>query len=139
MSADDGTEPIADDELLYRRIPVSKGWFSEGGLSPEAFDPRRDETTGISVYRDKYKSLEEVGRGKSKTGYYVAEFRAGDLRRHGIEVEPRPEPDEPGHAELPGLTCLNRLEPEALERKVRLARLPLQVHGPFLPERRPNG
>jgi hypothetical protein len=132
MAADDGTEPVADDEVLYRRIPVSTGWYADGRLSPEAFDPRPDETTGISIYRKKYKSLEEVARGKSKKGYYVAEFRASDLRRHGVEVEPRPLPDDPGHAELPDLTCLNRLDAEALERKLRLARLSLRVHGRFV-------
>jgi hypothetical protein len=133
MSADDGTEPVADDELLYRRIPVSKGWYSEGGLSPEAFDPLKDENTGISVYRDKYKSIEEVAQGKSKKGYFVAVFRAGDLREHGIEVAPRPESNDPGHAELPDLTCLNRLEPKTQERKVRLAKSWLRVEGPFPP------
>jgi hypothetical protein len=40
---EDGTEPVADDELLYRRIPVSKGWYDEKGLSAEAFGPRPDE------------------------------------------------------------------------------------------------
>jgi hypothetical protein len=134
MPADDGTEPVADDEVLYRRIPVSMGWYAEGRLSPEAFDPRQDETTGISVYRRKYKAIEVVVRGKSKEGYCVAEFRAGDLRKHGIEVAPRPLPDDPGHAELPGLTCWNRLDPEAQERKLRLARLSVRVHGPFPPE-----
>ena len=131
MSAHDGTEPVSDDEPLYRRIPVSKGWYTESGLSPEAFEPREDETTGISIYRGKYKPVEEAAKGKSKKGYYVAEFRAGTLRKYGIEVVPRPEPDDPGHAELPELTCSNRLEPETQERKVRLATLPLRVHGPF--------
>jgi hypothetical protein len=135
MPADDGNEPVADSELLYRRIPVSKEWYSAGSLSPEAFDPLPDETTGISIYRAKYKSLEEAAKGKSKKGYYVAEFRAGDLRKYGIEIDPRPQPDDPGHAELPSLNCLNRLEPDALERKLRLAHLPQAVHGPFLPPR----
>ncbi len=133
MSADDGTEPIADDELLYRRIPVSKGWYTESGLSPEAFDPLAGETSGISVYRDKYKSVEDAAKGKSKKGYFVAVLRAGDLRKHGIDVVPRPESDDPGHAELPDLTCCNRLERETQERKVLLARLPLRVQGPFPP------
>lgn len=133
MSADDGTEPVADDELLYRRIPVSKGWYSASGLSPEAFDPLKDETTGISVSRGKYKSIEEAAKGKSKRGYFVAVLRAGDLRKHGIEVVPRPEPNDPGHAELPDLTCSNRLDPETQERKVCLAKLPLRFHGPFPP------
>ena len=132
MPADDGTEPIADEELLYRRIPVSKGWYDDRGMSPEAFDPREDETTGISIYRDKYTSLQEAAKGKSKQGYYVAVFRAGDLRENGIEVVPKPSDSDPGHAELPDLTCENRLSPEAQERKSRLSQMWLSVEGPFV-------
>lgn len=127
----DGAEPIADDELLYRRIPVSKRWYDVHGVSPEAFDPRPDEMTGISVYRSKYKRIEDAAKGLSKQGYYVAVLRAGDLRGHGIEAAPRPEADDPGHAELPGLTCHNRLSPEADERKLRLTQLCLRIEGPF--------
>lgn len=133
MPATDGTEPIADDELLYRRIPVSKEWYSKEGLSPEAFHPREDETTGISIYRAKYKSIEEAAKGKGKRGYYVAVLRAGDLRQSGIEIVPRPQPGDTGHAELPGLTSHNRRTPEADETKLRLAALSLRVEGPFPP------
>ncbi len=114
---------------------MSKGWWciESGRLSPEAFDPLADETTGISVYREKYKSVEEAAMGKSKKGYFVAVFRAGDLRKKGIEVLPRPEPNDPGHAELPELTCCNRLDSETQERKLKLARLWERVEGPFLP------
>lgn len=133
MSFQPGQEPIGDDETLYRRIPVSRGWYDTNGLSPEAFEPRPDETTGISVYRAKYKSLEEAAKGKSKQGYYVAVFRAGDLRANGIQVVPRPAQDEPGHAELPGLTCDARLTKEALEIKSRLTVLMQSVEGPFPP------
>jgi hypothetical protein len=133
MPVGDGSEPVADDELLYRRIPVSQGWYKEGRLSPEAFDPREGELTGISVYRDKYKSLQEVAKGKSRRGYYVAVLRAGDLRERGIEVVQRPKPDDPGHAELPDLTCHNRLTTETLERKHHLTELCLRVEGPFPP------
>jgi hypothetical protein len=80
MAAALGTEPIADDELLYRRVPVSKEWYTKEGLSPEAFQPREDEATGNSVYRAIYKSVEEAAKGKSKSGNYVAVLRAGDLR-----------------------------------------------------------
>jgi hypothetical protein len=126
-----GHEPIGDDELLYRRIPVSKEWYSSTGLSPEAFDPRADETTGISVYRGTYTSIEEAARGPSKKGYYVAVLKAGDLRANGIQVVPRPTADDPGHAELPELTCDNRLEKLTLERKDCLATLPVTIEGPF--------
>jgi hypothetical protein len=136
MPAPDGTEPIADDELLYRRIPVSKGWYTEDGLSPEAFDPREDEITGISVYRAKYTTIAEAAKGMSKKGYYVAVLRAGDLRQNAMEVAPRPSPGDPGHTELPDLTCHNRLTPEAQERKLRLTELCRRVEGPFQPATR---
>ena len=132
MSFDPGTEPIADDEVLFRRIPVSKGWYSESGLSPEAFEPRDDEATGISFSRGKYKSVQDAGQGKSKKGYYVAVIRAVDLRTNNIAIAPRPETDDPGHAELPGLTCDTRLTPEALNLKHLLATLPVKVEGPFV-------
>src|SRR5262245_50713203 len=132
MPGADGTEPIADEELLYRRIPVSKEWYTKDGLSPEAFHPREDETTGISVFRERYTSIERAARGKGKRGYFVAVLRAGDLRRFGIQVVPRPGPEEPGHAELPDLTCHNRRTPDVDEKKLRLAELSLRVEGPFL-------
>ena len=130
---EDGTDQIADDELLYRRVPVSMGWYDEKGLSAEAFYPRADEGSGISIYRAKYKTLEKAAEGKSKRGYWVAVLRAGDLRQHGIGVEPRPLPDDPGHAELPDLTCHNRDSAAALERQQRLAELCLRVEGPIPP------
>lgn len=134
MPHPDETDPVADDELLYRRVPVSKGWYASGGLSPEAFLPRRDEDTGISVFRAKYKTLDDAAHGRSKQGYYVAVFRAGDLRRAGIEVAAAPLVDEPGHAELTDLTCHNRHLPESIERQRILATSYLEVKGPFLPE-----
>ena len=131
MSIHDGTEPVADDERLYRRIPVSMGWYDDQGLSPEAFRPRRDEETGISVFRAKYKSIQDAARGMSKQGYYIAVLLAGDLRNANMEVVPRPLPNDPGHAELPDLTCHNRSEPMTMTRMGRLTDLAMQVEGPF--------
>ena len=47
---DDGSEPIADEELLYRRIPASTGWYDPlaAGLKPEAFAPHKTNgATGL--------------------------------------------------------------------------------------------
>jgi hypothetical protein len=133
MPGQDGTDPVGNDELLYRRVPVI--WCDQNGVSPEAFAPREDDVSGISFYREKYKSLQEVAKGKSKKGYFVAVFRARDLRDHGLAVVPRPnEEDDPGHVELPSLRYENRRTPEASQQKVLLAtRLCLRVEGPFLP------
>ncbi len=142
MAEPAGTEPIGDDELIYRRIPVSMSWYSNGQLSPEAFkpDPQRD-ITGISVSRSKYKSLEDAARGPGKKGYFVAVFRARDLRQRGIPVVPRPihpenpgSPEyDPGHAEIPALTAENRNSAAALETKLALTTLAIEVKGPFGP------
>lgn len=45
MAALDGTEPIADEEFIYRRIPVSEKWYdpqTSKHPSPKAFKPRPD-------------------------------------------------------------------------------------------------
>lgn len=132
MADEDGTEPIANAELLYRRIPVSMGWVAGNTLSPEAFRARPEDVTGISLSRAKYASVEHAARGPSLHGYYVAVLRAGDLRSVGIDPSPDPLPDDPGHAEISSLTYANRKSDAAIEQRNRLAGpLCLRVEGPF--------
>lgn len=101
---------------------------------PEAFNPRRDDTTGLSISRARYKTAEEAARGPSAQGYYVALLQAGRLRAAGIEVVPRPLPGDPGHSELPGLTYDQRKSDQAREQMVQLAHaLTFDVQGPFRP------
>jgi len=131
----DGTEPIADDEILYRRIPVSQGWFNpkvDSHPSPEAFKPTQFHDTGLSLSRSKYKEIEEAARGTQGKQYFVAVLRAGDLRAEGIPVEPKPVAGDPGHAEVPGLTYVDRKTDQSVEWKTLLARkLCLRIEGPF--------
>ena len=100
---DDGIEPITDDELLYRRIPASMGWYSaSAGLSPQAFAPHAtNDITGLSVSRAKYKSIQAAAKGRPGKSYYVAILRAGDLRQRGIQVVPRPLPEDVGTQNSP--------------------------------------
>lgn len=127
-------DPIGDDELLYRRVPVSTGWYSQGGLSPEAFNPRKGfDTSGISMSRAKHTSLEDAAKGTSKQGYYIVILRAGDLRKHGFRVDSRPTPDDPGHAELPDLNDTSLNTNQAREMMLVLSKLSLKIEGPFLP------
>ena len=135
MPDPDGTEPLSDDEYIYRKIPVKPGWHNpsiSASPSPQAFNPRKEDTTGLSVDRAKYRTIRESAQGPSTQGYYVAVLRVGDLRANGIEVVPRPEGQNPGHAEIPGLTYENRKTDQALEWRTRLAHeLTLRVEGPF--------
>ena len=128
-----GTEPIGDDEILLRRVPETRQWYYEtSGLSPHAFEPRKDDDTGLSVVREKHCPIEVAATGPSRQGYFVARLRAGDLRKRGIEVCPRPIPDILGHAEITSLTFQDRDSDRSQEIMVQLAtELCLDVHGPF--------
>lgn len=131
----DGTEPISDDEILYRRIPESENLYDPAiGAPPSfrAFRPRPYDTTGLSLYRAKYTTPEQVAENDRGKRFYIAELRAGDLRRHGITVTPAPLPELPGHAEIPTLTNQNRTTDRAEALQVLLAEnLCIRVLGPF--------
>lgn len=131
-----GLDPIADDEFLYRRVsataqpqlfdPVSRV------LNDQAFAPHKiRDVTGLSIARAKYKRIEDAGQGQPGKSYFVAVLRAGDLRQHGIIIEPRPEANDPGHAELPQLNAGNYKDSETLERQRLLVSICLRVDGPF--------
>lgn len=133
-------EPVSDDERLYRRVPVSKGWIDEYGVRPDAFEPRADDSTGLSVYRARFVSVEDAAKGLSKRGYYVLEMRAGDLRAAGIDVVPMPHDDLPGHAEIPSLAYeVNESELSIQQRELLADRLVRAIHGPFVPKGDANG
>ncbi len=131
----DGTEPIEDEELLYRRIPTQVSYFDpkrDSRPSPHAFTPHRNDASGISFSRAKYASPEEVAMRGFSSRYWIAVLKAGDLRKHGLEVIARPVGGDPGHAELPALSYKNHKTDVAEETKVLLAeKLCLNVLGPF--------
>lgn len=135
MSSDESITTVADEEFVFRRIPVSMSWYDLANnlLSPYAFNPIPNDLTGLSVTRAKLCSIEDAAKGKSKSGYYVATLRVGDLRKHGMDVIPKPLEDNPGHAEIPELTYQNKNTDQSKERKVLLAhQLTLRVDGPFI-------
>ena len=131
----DGTEPITDDEVLYRRSNISLNYFdpeSNEPISPKAFKPHRErDKTGLSVFRAKYINPSKLCDGGSGRRFWVISLRAGDLREHGIEVIPRPsEHALPGHAELPGLRADNRKETEELQ-LIIAEKLCIRIDGPY--------
>jgi hypothetical protein len=135
MAGLESVEPIDDGEILYRRIPVSTGWYQpdkQPPLEPEAFRPTRYDTTGISLSRAKYTTIEQAARGQPGKSYYVAEFRAGDLRTAGMEVDAKPIEGNRGHSEISNLTYENRRSKQAVEWQFQLANpLCLGIQGPF--------
>ena len=135
MPDSNSVEPIVDDEVLFRRIPSSTGWYRADKvppLDPEAFRPNRYDTTGISLSRAKYTSIEDVARGQPGKQYYVAVLCAADLRAAGMEIVPRPVEGNPGHAEISSLRYDDRKSKQSIEWRFQLAhRLCVRVEGPF--------
>lgn len=127
---------IADDETVYRRIPVAAGWFDGHGVSPSAFSPNENDTEGLSVYRASFLTAEQVAlTGRSSQGYYVAALRVGDIRAAGLSVEDDdPAGVDPGHAKIAELNARVRRSESVQRWKVHLAKqLVLRVEGPFPP------
>lgn len=99
--------PIEDAELLYRSVSVRSGHYEDGVLSAQAFHPNSRDESGISLFRAKYRPIEQAV-GLSPDGYYVVVLQAGEMRPRGILVEPRPDVGggviDISHAELPQIT-----------------------------------
>lgn len=128
-----GSEPIGDDELLYRRVLLEH--FDPSASphpSPLAFRPTNEDTSGLSLSRAKYTSVADAARGRAGKSYYVAAMRAGDLRAAGIEIVPKPRGGQPGHAEIPGLTRETRSTLEGKSLSLLLSQKHcIRVEGPF--------
>jgi isoleucyl-tRNA synthetase len=133
MSKAEPSVPLDDDEYLYRRIPVKPGWFQDGVVSPEAFKPTKNDTTGLSLERAIFCSPEEAAaHGTNPSGYYIARLKAADIRMLGLDVVPKPSA-QPGHAEVPELTFGNRKADQAQEWQLELAEIAARegVLGPY--------
>ena len=136
-----GEEPVAADEIIYRRVrlelytPVNRN-------RPQmaAFRPNEHDTTGLSVVRAKYKTPVQAAQNSRSKQYYVAFLRVSELRARGIEVVPKPlhagdarHPEhDPGHAELPQITYSHRRDQHVMELMELLASaLCFDVQGPY--------
>lgn len=131
MCQDDGSEPVEDAEILYRRVPACYMSESDPRPSPQAFHPQQRDTAGLSMFRAKYRNAADVARGASKQPYYVAVVKASDLRRHGMTIVPRVETGGPGHVEIPELNYADRHSDRSLELKVLLVEKLSTIEGPF--------
>ena len=106
MTRDDGSEPLADDEIVFRRVTEKSGWYKpESGrpLAWLAFRPNQNDVDGLSVWREKYyKTAKQAAATGAMPGrrYFVVSLRVAQLRQAGIVVEPSPEDGGPGHASL---------------------------------------
>ena len=106
-----GSDPIQEEEILYRRIPFNQNFFDfdRRCCTPQAFSPHKDrDQDGLSVYRDKYKLPKDAATNSAGKHGLLATFLAKKLMDLGIDIRPAPLQDDPGHALLPGLNSNDR-------------------------------
>ena len=105
MDPPGGIQPVAADEILYRRIP--KAWYNPAdGLSNESFLPSAQDIDGLSLSREKVGAIGTSATGWEGKEYYVASIRAADLP---VGLTPQPDTDE--HLVLPQMTFEARKHP----------------------------
>lgn len=115
-------ETISDDEIIYRRIPVSVELFSpETGLSPQAFHPDKRDISGISFTRALSRTPEEeAASGENPKGYFIARLRVSSIRAAGLDVGPSPTEENPGHCEISTMNADSRRKPACRENELIL-------------------
>ena len=130
-----GTEPIGQDEIVFRRVLKSQYKPDKDQLSAKGFNPRPSDTTGISLCRANYlpdpKPEAAAALGRAGMEFWVVELRAADLRSAGMEVKPEPSQEFIGHASIP---ILNAASVDTSDTKIltdSASRLPRTIHGPF--------
>ena len=101
-----------------------------------AFTPKRHDTNGISLWRQKYikTAREAAAKGRRGSEYYVVVLRAGDMNDRGIEIVSTPHEGEGGvgHASIPVLNYGDRRTVRVVElAHLIAAELCLRVEGPF--------
>ena len=110
MHGDEGSERIADDEIVYRRVPANVDFYVPASDRPVqwiTFKPNPNDLFGISVWRAKFVSVEEAVNAGGHGGkeYYLIRLKVADLRRLGAELVATPEEGGHGHA---AITTLSR-------------------------------
>jgi hypothetical protein len=105
--------PVADDEILLRRIPPGDEWFEPPDrITSKNFklDRRRGER-GVSVYRQSIVDAQELlSRPGVVPGTRLYCAMASEIRSLtnalgvplGLDVVPVDDADDPGHAEVRG-------------------------------------
>jgi hypothetical protein len=97
--------PVQPDEYVFRRIPLV--YFNPHNPIPiklEAFRPTDRDSTGISVFRERFVTTEQIMAGidpAKRQGIILVRLPVSEIVNLGLTVVP--DPDLPGHSLIPKL------------------------------------
>ncbi len=103
-------------ERLLRRIPNAPGYIDEFLIDPisrQAFSPRRDESEGISLYRERFTSAAQLAATGKNGNCYVARLVVSDVVALGLTVIPDVQDGLPGHVLIPELNSVLQTKEKA--------------------------
>jgi hypothetical protein len=105
------TQSLADDEIVYRRIPPGEAWLDTSGRITSGNFKLRHKAgeVGVSVYRaSQVTPTELLARPEAIRGSRLASATVGDIRRLAhvdgtslnLDVVATDDENDPGHAEI---------------------------------------
>ena len=135
MASATDPQPLADDEILFRRIPAKPEFYDPvGGIRELAVKPTQNDTDGLSLSRECVGPAGTAATGPAGREFFVASFRVSELiGRIGLTVVA----DRDDHAVITDLTHdLRRSKDPAVgdrltEMYKQLVRAVVEVTGPF--------
>lgn len=99
-------DPVESAEYLLRRIPNKPDTVNvelRRPLSRLAVKPNGRDVDGISIFRERFTSAQEIAaQGQCTDGYYVVRIQAQEVLNIGLSVQADPSEGQPeGHALVP--------------------------------------
>lgn len=120
-------QPLAADEIVFRRIPASVPKWTQGGkVHPSAFLPNKRDVDGVSLCRVS-SAREAAATGRRGAEFYAVAIPVSKMRERGMTVTA----DRTDHAFIQGWTFENRERIERSGDAVYLAAICGPVEGPF--------
>ena len=115
MPLKEETEPITDDEWLYRRVHTMRFRTARTPfVSPSAFEPnvkgKYPDTDGISLFRaDCLRSAEDIlaniSDPEKRKANGVVKLQVSELKSLGLSVKSTPDDNLRGHVSVPELSA----------------------------------